>query len=218
MKVLTTAKGCYIIETEHMFVAGFGGWIICEKGLRKNTERDRIKLPVKKGKVVAMNNIDIANGMVFQKLEIEKETFDERLICQKKMYLLEALGTDLGYNYNWYVRGPYSPSLTSYVYNNLDVLKNNDFSKYKLSESAERNIQQVNELVKEKKQDMSVASWYELLASLVYIYNNKESWKVDGSVESIFATLMRYKPQYNEMQCQYAYEVLRQRGVLKVGV
>lgn len=35
-----------------------------------------------------MNNIDIANGMVFQKLAISKESFDDRLICQKKIYLL----------------------------------------------------------------------------------------------------------------------------------
>ena len=94
-----------------------------------------------------MNNIDIANGIVFQKLAVSKENFDDRLICQKKIYLLQSLGTDLGYTYNWYVRGPYSPSLTNYIYNNLEVLSNSDFSNHKLSMTAETNIDRVNGLV-----------------------------------------------------------------------
>lgn len=98
-----------------------------------------------------MNNIDIANGMIFQKMRISIESFDERLICQKKIYLLKSLGTDLGYVYNWYVHGPYSPTLTSYVYNNIDVLKNEDFSRWKLSKNAENNIEIVNKLL-EKNQ------------------------------------------------------------------
>lgn len=39
-----------------------------------------------------MNNIDIANGIVFQKMEISKESFEDRLICQKKIYLLNRFG------------------------------------------------------------------------------------------------------------------------------
>lgn len=155
-----------------------------------------------------MNNIDIANGMVFQKLEITKESFDERLICQKKIYLLQSLGTNLGYTYNWYVRGPYSPALTTYIYANLDVLASNDFSDYKLAEMAERNIQRVNNLEKKKRSDFTTVSWYELLASLLYIHNNRESWEIDDHEHSLFLTLIKYKPQYNEEQCQYAFGIL----------
>lgn len=165
-----------------------------------------------------MNNIDIANGVIFQKMGIRKETFDNRLICQKKVYLLESLGTDLGYTFNWYVRGPYSPSLTNYLYNNLEVLLANDFSQYSLSEIAEKNVERVNSLTKAKKQDMSVESWYELLASLVYIATNKQSWKIDDKKESLFDILMRYKPQYNMEQCQYSYDVLCERDFIKVGI
>lgn len=161
-----------------------------------------------------MNNIDIANGMVFQKLAISKESFDDRLICQKKIYLLQSLGTDLGYSYNWYVRGPYSPTLTTYLYTNLDVLASNDFSDCKLAETAERNICRVNRLEEEKRADFTTASWYELLASLLYIYNNKESWKIDRQEHSLFLTLMKYKPQYNEEQCQYAFDILSNEGFI----
>lgn len=166
-----------------------------------------------------MNNIDIANGMIFHEMGISKDTFDDRLICQKKVYLLEALGTDLGYTFNWYVRGPYSPSLTNYVYNNLEVLKANDFSQYNLSAAAKNNIDKVNNLLDAKKQDMSNASWYELLASLFYIFNNKKSWRIDDDKkESLFEILMKHKPQYNNEQCEYAYSVLWDRCFITEGV
>ena len=164
-----------------------------------------------------MNNIDIANGIVFQKLKISKDSFDERLICQKKIYLLQSLGTDLGYTYNWYVRGPYSPALTTYIYANLDVLASSDFSDYKLAEIAERNIQCVNNLETGKRSDFTTASWYELLASLLYIHNNRESWEIDDQENSLFLTLIKYKPQYNEEQCQYAFKVLVDERFVEMG-
>ena len=105
-------------------------------------------------------------------MEIRKDTFDDRIICQKKIFLLQSLGTDLGYTYNWYVHGPYSPSLKNYVYNNLELLASNDFSKYSLTSVVIDNINKVNELLEDKRSDFGVASWYELLASLLYIKKN----------------------------------------------
>ncbi len=162
-----------------------------------------------------MNNIDIANGIVFQKMAIGKESFDDRLICQKKIYLLQSLGTNLGYTYNWYVRGPYSPALTTYIYANLDVLNSNDFSEYKLAEAAERNIQRVNHLESRKRSDFTTMSWYELLASLLFINNNKESWKIDEQPDTLFLTLIKHKPQYNEEQCKYGFNVLGEEGFVE---
>lgn len=112
-----------------------------------------------------MNNIDIANGIVFREMDIRKNTFDEWLISQKKIYLLQSLGTDLGYNFNWYLRGPYSPNLTNYVFENLDVLCTTDFNEYHLTQEAEINIQMVKNLENDRPSDMTTASWYELLAA-----------------------------------------------------
>ena len=131
----------------------------------------------------------------------------------KKIYLLQYLGTDLGYTYNWYVHGPYSPSLTNYIYNNLEVLLSNDYGKYKLSQSAEDNINKVNDLINGKTTEFGEASWYELLASLIYIYKNKRSWKiVDNNENALFDVLIKQKPQYNEEQCKCAFNVLKKNG------
>lgn len=42
--------------------------------------------------------------------------FDDRLIAQKLVCLLEFKGIDLGYSCSLYVRGPYSPDLTQDLY------------------------------------------------------------------------------------------------------
>jgi hypothetical protein len=39
--------------------------------------------------------------------------FDERLIIQKSVCLLQYAGVHLGYRFRWYLRGPYSTDLTS---------------------------------------------------------------------------------------------------------
>lgn len=165
-----------------------------------------------------MNNIDIANGIVFREMAINKETFDDRLICQKKIYLLQSLGTDLGYTYNWYVHGPYSPSLSNYVYNNLEVLESIDFSDYNLSEDTENNIDKVNSLLEDKRVDFGNGSWYELLASLLYIFNNRNSWKIGEDNNTLFDALIKQKPQFNREQCVYAFDTLTKRGFIQTEV
>lgn len=42
--------------------------------------------------------------------------FDDRLIAQKLVCLLDLKGVDLGYSCSLYVRGPYSPDLTQDLY------------------------------------------------------------------------------------------------------
>lgn len=159
-----------------------------------------------------MNSIDIANGIIFKKMSINKDTFDNRIICQKKIYLLQSLGTDLGYSYNWYVRGPYSPALANYVYTNIDLLENTSFDNYKISDNVEKNIEIVNGLQSEKLSELSMASWYELLASLLYIEKNRDSWKIEDGYTALVETLIKHKPQFNIEQCYYALGVLTNCG------
>ena len=41
----------------------------------------------------------------------DMSTFGGRLRFQKTVQLLQSFGIDLGYRYNWYIRGPYCPDL-----------------------------------------------------------------------------------------------------------
>ena len=55
----------------------------------------------------------VMNGMG---LESGIDTIDERVTFQKAVYLAQAGGVQLGYRYNWYRMGPYSPDLTRDYY------------------------------------------------------------------------------------------------------
>lgn len=152
-----------------------------------------------------MTNIDIVNGLVFQALGVGKDTFDDRLLSQKKIFLLQELGVDIGYSYNWYVRGPYSPDLTTYIYNNLDVLREQDFSQYHFSDAVQQRINSVNALASVKPASLSVPSWYELLASILYI---QRKWQKND----VFASLIKYKPQYTQEHFNTAVQQLTALG------
>ena len=44
-------------------------------------------------------------------LDFKMDTFQDRLIFQKAIYLAQAAGVKLGYHYRWYRRGPYCSPL-----------------------------------------------------------------------------------------------------------
>jgi len=44
-------------------------------------------------------------------INVSMGCFADRLVLQKATYLAQAAGVQLGYSYNWYLRGPYSPVL-----------------------------------------------------------------------------------------------------------
>lgn len=154
-----------------------------------------------------MTNIDIANGLVFKSLNVEKDTFDQRLLSQKKVFLLQELGVDIGYSYNWYIHGPYSPNLATYIYNTLDLLNSQDFSNYSVSETVQEKINLVNAFADSKPDSLSEPSWYELLASVLFI---KKRWK--PAVEDEFGTLVKYKPQFTREHFDSATLQLQKAG------
>jgi len=164
-----------------------------------------------------MNEINVAHGMIFQKLKLSMSTYEDKIITMKKMYLLKSLGTDLNHTFLWYVRGPFSETLADYLGDNFDMLHHYDFSQYKLADEAEKNIKRVNGLLDDKKQGIRDEQWYEVLASLLYISNanSNQSWRFDGKEESLFETFMKCRPQYNQEICQQAYNTLCTRGFIE---
>jgi hypothetical protein len=65
-----------------------------------------------------MNRRQIALKLILDSLKISPgmSSFDERLALQKSIYLAQQMGVPLGYQFSWYLRGPYSKDLTSDAY------------------------------------------------------------------------------------------------------
>lgn len=63
-----------------------------------------------------LTRMDILGGLLHRVNNYDPKTFevefDERLVLQKTIYLMQEFGLYIGYNFRWYIRGPYSPELT----------------------------------------------------------------------------------------------------------
>jgi len=51
------------------------------------------------------------------------DSFQDKLVMQKAVCLMELLGFDTGYGFSLYVRGPYSPNFTSDLYENKESVR-----------------------------------------------------------------------------------------------
>ena len=62
-----------------------------------------------------MNREVIDLGFILNQIQdynFSMDTFEDRLKLQKTLYLLQSFGIYLGYDFSWYLRGPYCTSLT----------------------------------------------------------------------------------------------------------
>lgn len=161
-----------------------------------------------------MKSIDIANGKIFQALNSSQSEADMSVL-QKKVYLLQQMGTDLGYNdYIWYTHGPYSPALSDYAHDHIKELTAANLSKYTLKESVSKNIETINSLSQQRHQGtLTDAEWYEVLACILYAKTHRLfSRKKDK--ESVLSSLLSHKPGYSRDVCEYAYDVLKDAGLI----
>ena len=131
--------------------------------------------------------------------ELGLDTFSSRLNLQKRVYLVQLTGLDLGYRYNWYLRGPYCPSLTRDAFSLKDELESaeKDHEGYKLSDSSLEKIGKTKEIW-ETPSGVSVDSptWVELLASLHYLKHIAYWPGNQVSRKTIFSKLLEAKPRF----------------------
>lgn len=142
--------------------------------------------------------------------------FADRLLIQKKIYLTQRLGVNFGYDFGWYIKGPYSSSLTSIAYEVVPKAQNM-VKGYEFDDDIERVLNRVNDLDNHRNRvraNLSSSSWYELLASIDFLCNNA-TWIKNNEKDSIRRQLKIEKPKYTTLQFNFAWEVLAQLGLVE---
>ncbi len=125
-------------------------------------------------------------------LDFKINSFQDRLIMQKSVYLAQAAGVNLGYYYHWYLYGPYSPSLTRDEYAiAMDISADMDESKgWKLDDRSSQRLEEIRSLFTGLERD-KLAKKLELLASVHFLIERKQVSGVD--TKRITAILKQYK-------------------------
>lgn len=120
------------------------------------------------------------------------EEFSNRLRLQKLIYLLQASGLSLGYGFNWYVRGPYSPDLAQVlfeIYSNETIYEESKDIKFKDHDAIVANLEKFSSNIGE---EINNITYLEVLASLHYI--NKVIFSGKGRFDDLRRRLLEAKP------------------------
>ena len=129
---------------------------------------------------------------------LEMGEFRSRKLLQKKIYLLQLTGVDLGHRYNWYLYGPYSPTLASDGFALRDEIKyDNDFTNYELNSKTKNKLGTLKRIVDLPTPTTDEPEWLELLASLHYL-KHIAYWpgKDSPEFEEVFEKLVQSKPHF----------------------
>lgn len=117
---------------------------------------------------------------------------DRRIELQKVVCLAQQGGLSLGYGFNWYVRGPYSPGLTSDYYQlSADIGPvSEEAANLNLNETAKAVLARVRALLSPPTNvALSRTLWLELLASIAFLRK-----KYRYSEEQARQKILRDKP------------------------
>jgi uncharacterized protein YwgA len=148
-------------------------------------------------------------------------TFSERLTVQKKVYLTQLMGYDLGYRFGWYLRGPYCRELTVDAFTLKDELAagDKDYEQYRLSDEALAQVQKAERLwANPKNLRVTPDQWLELLASLHYL-KHIAYWPREATKDfaSVFEKLASQKPHFRNyrVDAELAWKRLNEFGLVE---
>jgi uncharacterized protein YwgA len=152
--------------------------------------------------------------------DIQLDGFTDRKILQKKIYLLQLTGIDLGFRYNWYVKGPYSPALADAAFALREEIQyDNEYEGYQLNPKTENKFEKLDEIIKLPDTfEAEEHEWLELLASLHYLKHIAYwSGKDNPPFEEIFYKLIKSKPQFTNKKelVEAAWQRLNENGLVE---
>jgi hypothetical protein len=99
-------------------------------------------------------------------------TIDDRKRVQKAVYLGQLSGVDLRYRFGWYLKGPYSPSLTKDYFSLAETLTSGDqtYIGKQFSASVRERLRSVLPLMQVPEEaGLPLEDWLELVSSLHYL-------------------------------------------------
>ena len=150
--------------------------------------------------------------------EFKIDSFYDRLFLQKSIYLLQLLGVDFRFRFDWYIRGPYSKDLTAIAYG-IDSRRDEYFktSKYlKLRNDVIAVLERLKKAINDKPSSLDDAKWLELLSSIHYLKHISSTNPDDIKTNNIKARLEKAgKTDFDNDQIESAWEKLDLLGLIK---
>lgn len=111
--------------------------------------------------------------LIVDKLDLRlADSFDDRLVLQKVVYLMQRKGFQIGYSYRWYLRGPYSSELTK------DAFAVVDWPEIATGRVLTGPANEFIDKIVEPPEGISEVDWLELVATVAW-YGPRNEWQRD---------------------------------------
>ncbi len=157
----------------------------------------------------------LAKSLNAAQVPLDIKTFDNRLILQKAVFLLQSAGIKFGYRFRWYLRGPYSPDMTSDAFG---ILREGDSAEKELKQwkldgvSAELAGKLQPLLKRDGESAEEQAKRLEVLASVLFLFNTGQAPREDH--ESTSKVLKRNGKDFDVAQVREASSELEKYGLV----
>ncbi len=114
------------------------------------------------------------------------ESFDDRLILQKAVYLLQQAQIHLGYRFRWYLKGPYSTDLTEDVFAlaHLEDKGASELAQWEMDMDSRKRIEKIRGWFSPLKGN-ALAKKLELLASVLFLIVTQQVSALDSARISV---------------------------------
>lgn len=148
-------------------------------------------------------------------LDFRISTFEDRLILQKAVYLMQAAGVHLGHYYQWYLHGPYSPSLTRDVYAvSADLAQGLDDARgWTLDQHSVSVLERLSGLVRTENRSQ-LARKLELLASIHFLITRKQVTRPNDDAQ-IAEVLHRFGKDFGQRDVEGGRRELCEHELLR---
>lgn len=140
------------------------------------------------------------------KKKLDMRSYDNRLLIQKMVYILQRLGFKFNYYFSWYLKGPYSPQLTYQAYL---AGENKITAEAKLGM---HELELVEKLTTQFGQDLSSERQMELLGSMLFLKYDFYDQPLKEN-ETIVKKLVHLKPWYTKEEAGIMLEKINATGL-----
>lgn len=112
--------------------------------------------------------------------ELKIRTLEDRIKIQKLVLIGQCAGINIGnYRFSLYHKGPYSPQLAERYYNAKVLIDLGDrtYEEYRLNKGDQEIVKKFKPILKPRRGvKLKESEWLEIIATLIFVYNEKKDW------------------------------------------
>ena len=153
-------------------------------------------------------NLDVFRlGMILQNIDnFDTTTFKGRLTLQKTIYLLQVFGLYIGYNFSWYLRGPYCSRLARNGFELENIYENIHQGSFE-KKSSQKRFQEFLKFMANKKNE---PDRIEILASIHFL----KKIHTDMKKSEILNKVKKKQLNFTKKQCEDAWSELKMEKLI----